>query len=110
MSALAAACNLGQGALAFSPTVLTNASVGQPYSATISISNNTTPVGDIYVSDGQLPAGLNLDFAGRAQATSAQITGTPTAAGTFSFTVSAWCLGTNVSGQTGDQAYTLVVN
>jgi hypothetical protein len=38
-----------------------------------------------------------------------QISGTPTVAGTFSFTIYVWCYGTNVSGQTATQGYTLVV-
>jgi len=33
----------------------------------------------------------------------------PTETGTFKFTVGAWCLGTNVSGQTGQREYELVV-
>ena len=38
-----------------------------------------------------------------------QISGTPTVSGTFNFTISVWCYGTNVSGQTADQQYVLVV-
>jgi hypothetical protein len=38
-----------------------------------------------------------------------QISGTPTVAGTFSFTIYVSCLGTQVNGQTATQEYTLVV-
>jgi hypothetical protein len=39
----------------------------------------------------------------------AEISGTPEEDGRFEFTVGAWCLGTNVSGQTGQQHYELLV-
>jgi len=52
---------------------------------------------------------MTLSFV-RGSSVSADLTGTPTTRGTYVFTVSAWCLGTNVSGQTGDQSYVLVVN
>jgi len=103
-----AACNLGSGALGFSPDSLQDATVGQPYKATITVSNNATPVGDIYVSSGTLPPGVTVNFV-RGSSVSADLTGTPTTRGTYVFTISAWCLGTNVSGQTGDQSYALVV-
>ena len=103
------ACTPARPALAFSPSALPNATAGSPYLQTITVSNNVTPVGDISVSSGTLPPGLTLNFV-RGSAVSADLTGTPTTAGTYVFTVSAWCLGTNVSGQTGDQSYALVVS
>jgi len=96
-------------ALAFSPSALPNATAGTAYLQTITVSNNVTPVGDISVSSGSLPPGVTLNFV-RGSSVSADLTGTPTARGTYVFTVSAWCLGTNVSGQTGDQTYTLIVS
>ena len=54
------------------------------------------------------PSGLNLALA-KEPANTIQISGTPTASGTFTFTVYVWCRGTNVNGQTGAQGYTLVV-
>ena len=110
LAVLLIACTPARPPLVFSPTELPGAQTGQPYSVTISVSQNQTPVGDMYVSAGSPPPGLRLAFAGRGQATSADLSGTPTAAGTYTFTVSAWCLGTNVSGQSGEQAYTLIVN
>jgi hypothetical protein len=103
------ACSPARAALAFSPSALPNAAAGSPYLQTITISNNETPVGDISVSSGTLPPGVTLTFV-RGSSVSADLTGTPTTAGTYVFTISAWCLGTNVSGQTGDQSYALVVS
>ena len=104
-----AACDVGRGALQFSPDRLPGAQVGQPYEAIITVSNNATPVGDIFVGGGALPDGMTLDFT-RGSSSSGTLTGTPTTAGTYVFTVSAWCLGTNVSGQSGEQNYSLVVS
>ena len=104
-----AACNTGGAALRFTPDRLPGAAVGQGYQAIIAVTNNDTPVGDIYVSGGALPDGMTLEFT-RGTATNATLTGTPTTAGTYVFTVSAWCLDTNVSGQSGDQNYSLAVN
>jgi hypothetical protein len=104
-----AACNPARPGLTFSPLALPNATAGSAYLQTITVSNNETPVGDISVSSGALPPGLTLNFV-RGSSVSADVTGTPTTRGTYVFTVSAWCLGTNVSGQTGDQSYALVVS
>ena len=95
-------------ALQFSPTTLPDAQVGSPYAATITVSQAATPVGGASVQDGALPAGLDLTLA-KEPANTIRISGTPTVAGTFSFTVYVWCYGTNVSGQTATQRYTLVV-
>ena len=104
-----AGCNMGRGPIGFTPDRLPDGHTGQSYEAIIQVTNNQTPVGDIYISSGALPDGMTLEFT-RGSATSATLTGTPTVAGTYVFTVSAWCLGTNVSGQSGDQNYSLVVN
>ncbi len=95
-------------ALQFSPATLPDAQVGSSYAATITVSQAVTPVGGASVQDGALPAGLDLALAKEPDNT-IQISGTPTVAGTFSFTIYVWCYGTNVSGQTATQGYTLVV-
>jgi hypothetical protein len=97
-----------RSALQFSPATLLDAQVGSPYAATITVSQAATPVGGVSVQDGALPAGLDLALAEEPENT-IQISGTPTIPGTFSFTISVWCYGTNVSGQTATQGYTLVV-
>ena len=103
------ACNASRGALEFSPDKLQDGAVGQPYDVIIQVTNNDTPLGDMYVSSGALPPGVTLNFS-RSSSSSADLTGTPTTAGTYVFTVSAWCLGTNVEGQSGEQSYSLVVS
>jgi hypothetical protein len=95
-------------ALEFSPTTLADAQVGSPYAATITVSRAATPVAGAAVQDGALPAGLDLALAKEPEDT-IQISGTPSASGTFSFTISVWCYGTQVGGQTATQTYTLVV-
>jgi len=95
-------------ALQFSPATLPDAQVGSSYAATITVSQAVTPVFSAGVDDGALPAGLDLALA-KEPANTIQISGTPTVSGTFSFTISVWCYGTNVSGQTATQGYTLVV-
>ena len=107
LAAALLACGDRRPALVFSPAELPQAQVGQPYSATVSITGNVTPVGDMFVDIGTLPAGLQLTFDDASR--TGVISGTPTETGTFKFAVGAWCLGTNVSGQTGQREYELVV-
>jgi hypothetical protein len=101
------ACRGPRPALVFSPHQLPEAQSGQAYQINIEVSGNQTPAGQIYVAEGELPSGLTLSH--RRGDDVAVIRGTPQAAGRFSFAIGAWCLGTNVSGQTGQQAYTLSV-
>lgn len=96
------------GPLKFMPDVLPAAQVGITYDEEIRISLNNTPVGDFFISEGELPEELEFTFLEGEDA--ATIVGTPSEVGTFTFTVSAWCFGTQVSGQTGEKTYTLVVN
>ena len=80
------------------PTVLTGGTVGTAYSRTITANGGTGPY-TYAVNVGTLPSGLSLSSGG-------VISGTPTAAGSFSFTV----LATDTStGCTGRQSYTLTV-
>ena len=95
-------------ALQFKPDTLPPIRVDQPYQVDILVTGNVTPVGDYSVTDGVLPPGLTLVMDQNLRI--GRISGTPTQPGTFNFTVSVWCLGTNVSGQTGDIQYTLVVS
>ena len=94
-------------ALQFLPDKMPDAKVGSSYKVEIVISGNVTPVGNYSVSAGALPLGLELIM--DEQLHSARIAGTPSQAGSYSFTLSVWCYGTNVNGQTGDKQYTLVV-
>jgi len=81
-----------------SPATLPGGTTGIAYSQSV---GSTGGLGTVTysVAPGTLPPGLGLDGATGA------ITGTPTAAGTFSFTVVA----TDGNGCTGSQAYTVVI-
>ena len=95
------------GPLTFAPDILPTARAGEMYEARIRITENVTPVGEFSVSNGSLPSGLELEFMDGEDV--AFIRGIPEEPGSSSFTVSVWCFGTQVSGQTGDMQYTLVV-
>ncbi len=79
-------------------TTLPEATVGQSYSATLPASGGTSPY-TFSVSIGSLPAGLTLDT------TTGVISGTPTTAGSDSFTVTVQ----DAAGETAKQNYTLSV-
>jgi hypothetical protein len=85
--------------ITLSPTSLSSATVGSSYSATVSASGGSNSF-TYTVSTGALPAGLSLNT------TTGAISGTPTAGGTFNFTVQA----KDSKGSTGTQAYSLTVN
>ncbi len=93
--------------LKFDPESLPNAQTGVEYEVEIRVSDNVTPVFSMTVSDGTLPAGLELVYEDGVDG--ATIRGVPEGAGTFTFTVSAACFGTMVSGQTGEKEYVIVV-
>jgi hypothetical protein len=84
--------------ITLSPTTLPNATVGVAYSQTVAASGGASPYG-YAVTAGSLPVGLTLNTATGA------LVGTPTAAGTFNFTLSA----TDANAFTGSRAYTATV-
>ena len=73
---------IGAPTLSFTPTTLTGGTVGAAYSQSISGSGGTAPYGSFTLASGSLPPGLSLGSGGT-------LSGTPTAAGTYTFTVSA---------------------
>jgi hypothetical protein len=93
--------------LLFAPDKLPDAQVGSSYEVEIQITQNVTPVFIMGALDGALPDGLKLEYTEHDNF--AKITGIPQKAGTYKFKVYADCLGTNVSGQTGEMEYTIVV-
>ena len=93
--------------LLITPESLPEAQVGVRYEVKMQITQNVTPVGEMIIQDGELPAGLEFVFLNDENA--AQIIGIPEDAGVFEFTVSAWCYGTQVSGQTLEKKYQIVV-
>ncbi|MGB7723654.1 MAG: putative Ig domain-containing protein [Bryobacteraceae bacterium] len=82
-------------ALTITTATLPNATVGTPYSQTLTASGSGTFAWS--VSTGALPAGITLSSAG-------SLSGTPTAPGTFTFTVSV-----TGGGQSATQSFTITV-
>ena len=83
--------------LGLTPATLPNATFGTAYSQTVSGTGGSGTYTAYAVSAGALPTGLSLNT------TSGAITGTPSANGNFSFTVTA----TDSFGNTGSQAYSV---
>ena len=83
--------------ITLSPPTLPGGTVGIAYSQTIAGSGGTAPYG-FSVTAGTLPAGLTLTAAGA-------LAGTPTSAGTSTFTIR----GTDANGCVGSVAYTIVI-
>ena len=81
---------------------LPDAVVWVPYEAAIAYHGNATALSAMSVSAGSLPPGLVVDSA----LPFCRITGTPTAAGTFTFRVSL----TDTAGVTQSPQYTIRVN
>lgn len=79
------------------PATLPGANAGQAYSQTVTATGGVATYA-FTVTAGALPAGLSLASGGA-------LTGTPTAVGSFNFTVTA----TDANSQTGNRAYTLAV-
>ena len=90
---------IGKGVvISFAPTSLASAQVGTAYSQTIAASGGTAPY-SYRVTAGAVPAGITVLNSGT-------ISGTPSAAGSFSFTVTA----TDADGLNANQAYSLSVS
>ena len=84
--------------ISVSPATLPNGFQGTAYSQTLTATGGGAPY-TFAVTGGTLPGGLNL-------ATGGALTGTPTAAGTFSFTVTA----TDNTGCTGTRSYSVIIS
>ncbi|CAN7403178.1 IPT/TIG domain-containing protein [Aminobacter sp. LjRoot7] len=83
------------------PTTLPNPTVGIAYTQSLSASGGTAPH-SFTVTSGAMPAGMTLSTGG-------VLAGTPTANGSFSFTVTATDASTGTGPFTGSQAYTIEV-
>lgn len=94
---------IGAPALTLVPATLANATVGVAYSQTLTANGGTAPY-SYAVSAGALPAGVALGANGR-------LSGTPTAGGSYNFTVTATDTTTTANGgpYTAVRSYTLMV-
>jgi hypothetical protein len=88
----------GSGVSIVTPSTLPSGSTGQPYTQTLTVTGGTGPY--TWSSATGLPGGLSLNPA------TGVIAGTPTAAGTFTFTVQV----TDANRLTGTQNFTLIIN
>jgi hypothetical protein len=88
--------------ITFTPATLPDAAVDSSYSATLAASGGTAPYGSFMLTSGSLPAGLTLSPSG-------VLSGTPTAGGTFNFTIAASDSSTGTGPYQGSQTYNLNV-
>lgn len=93
--------------LQIEPAALPTARTGGEYEVELRIRDNVTPVDSVFVSSGDLPAGLELVFVDGEDG--AKISGVPEQAGTFTFTVFVACKGTMVGGQTLEKEFQIIV-
>src|SRR5207302_8307135 len=84
-------------------TTLPAATVGIAYSQTIAAAGGTAPYHSFTISGGALPGGLTLSSSGT-------LSGTPSAHGSFTFTVQATDSSTGDGPYTGSRQYTLSVS
>jgi hypothetical protein len=90
------------GTVAITTTSLPNGTVGTPYSAIIKASGGCTPY-QWAIASGALPAGISAKASNTT--TSLNLTGTPTTAATYSFTVKV----TRCHGGTSQMAYKVII-
>jgi hypothetical protein len=88
--------------IVITPTTVPAAAVGTSYSQSLTASSGTAPY-TFTISSGSLPPGLVLSSSG-------VLNGTPTQAGTFSFTVKATDSSTGTGPYSGSQWYNLKVS
>jgi hypothetical protein len=88
--------------LALFPFSLPDGMVGTAYSQNISAASSGTPPYTFAITSGALPAGLSLNPNGT-------LAGTPTASGTFNFTITATDASTGTGPYNGSRTYSFVI-
>jgi len=100
-------CAVGVPKLLFIPETLSPGKTGESYLVHISSARTASPVFVLEVMEGDLPPGLSITLdEDRGQAI---LSGTPTTAGDFEFTLRAVCRGTQSAGQDAMKHYKLSV-
>ncbi|MDN2702139.1 putative Ig domain-containing protein [Janthinobacterium sp. SUN100] len=94
---------VGGPTITIAPSTVPAATVGAAYSQSVTAANGFAPYG-YAISSGTLPAGLTLN------ASTGLLSGTPTAGGTFNFTVRATDSSTGTGPYSGARAYAMTVN
>ncbi|MGO1073261.1 putative Ig domain-containing protein [Lysobacter sp. CA199] len=90
--------------IAIAPASLPDGGIAQPYAATLTASGGTQGIGyQFSVPPGDLPNGLSL-------ASNGVLSGTPSAGGTFAFTVTATDRSTGAGPYSGTQNYSVTIN
>lgn len=84
--------------IVLSPTALANGTAAVPYVQTITASGGVTPL-TFTLGSGTLPAGISLSTGGA-------LSGTPTEAGSFTFSV----IASDANGQSGSRSFTVVID
>lgn len=92
---------VGAPTIAVNPATLPTPTVATAYSQAVTATNGTAPY-TFAITAGALPAGMALSAGG-------VLSGTPTAGGTYNFTVTATDSSTGTGPYTGSRAYTLTV-
>lgn len=92
---------IGAPTIVINPATLPQATVATAYSQAVTAGSGTAPY-TFAITAGTLPAGMTLSAGG-------VLSGTPTAGGTYNFTVSATDSSTGTGPYTGSRAYTLTV-
>ncbi|MEE1944980.1 MBG domain-containing protein [Pedobacter sp. KR3-3] len=93
---------IGAPAIVVNPATVSGGAIASAYSQNITASGGTLPY-SFAVTAGSLPAGTSLN------GTTGSISGTPTAGGTFNFTITATDATGGAGPYTGSKAYSLVV-
>ena len=96
-----------QPGLTISPEDLTPGQIETSYDAEIVISGGATPVGGVYLESGDLPKGLKIEHT--RGTSSARLTGIPSQAGKYSFSIGAYTHGTQCTGKSKTREYMLEI-
>jgi len=93
--------------ISIKPDKIEPAILGEEFYFSFKVQNNVTPVGGVDIIKGALPKGLSLNF--NESNGSISIIGQAKELGSYHFSLSVWCFGTNYPGQTIEKSFSLRV-